>query len=45
MIEVDANSPIGKTDAAGVKDLVLESALTTIQVQRNDRYQRLDESA
>ncbi|MEG2636264.1 MAG: malate synthase G, partial [Acinetobacter sp.] len=31
VIEVDANSPIGKTDAAGVKDLVLESALTTIQ--------------
>jgi malate synthase len=31
IIEVDATSPIGKTDAAGVKDLVLEAAVTTIQ--------------
>ncbi len=30
-IQIDANSPIGKTDAAGVKDVVLEAALTTIQ--------------
>jgi malate synthase len=31
IIEIDANSPIGKTDAAGVKDLTLEAAVTTIQ--------------
>lgn len=31
IIEIDANSPIGQTDAAGVKDLVLEAAITTIQ--------------
>ena len=30
-IQIDANSPIGKTDAAGVKDVLLESAITTIQ--------------
>jgi malate synthase len=30
-IQIDASSPIGSTDSAGVKDLVLESALTTIQ--------------
>ncbi len=30
-IQVDPASPIGSTDAAGVKDLVLEAALTTIQ--------------
>ena len=30
-LQIDATSPIGSTDAAGVKDLVLESALTTIQ--------------
>ncbi|NLG54971.1 MAG: malate synthase G [Rhodococcus sp.] len=29
-IQVDASSPIGSTDAAGVKDVVLESAITTI---------------
>lgn len=29
-IQIDANSPIGKTDAAGVKDILMESALTTI---------------
>ncbi|TQF68230.1 malate synthase G [Rhodococcus spelaei] len=29
-IQIDATSPIGQTDAAGVKDVVLESALTTI---------------
>ncbi|MEZ0364419.1 malate synthase G [Mycobacterium sp. pUA109] len=27
---IDAESPIGKTDAAGIKDVVLESAVTTI---------------
>ena len=30
-IQIDAEHPIGKTDAAHVKDVVLESALTTIQ--------------
>jgi malate synthase len=30
-IQIDPTSPIGKTDSAGVKDLLLESALTTIQ--------------
>ncbi|TBU92893.1 malate synthase G [Phytopseudomonas dryadis] len=29
-IQIDASSPIGSTDAAGVKDLLLEAALTTI---------------
>ncbi len=29
-IQFDANSPVGKQDAAGIKDLVVESALTTI---------------
>lgn len=31
IIEIDATSSIGQTDAAGVKDLVLEAAVTTIQ--------------
>ncbi|AOA57978.1 malate synthase G [Acinetobacter larvae] len=31
IIEIDPNSPIGQTDAAGVKDLTLEAAVTTIQ--------------
>ncbi len=31
IILIDATSPIGQTDAAGVKDLVLEAAVTTIQ--------------
>lgn len=31
IIEIDADSPIGKTDKAGVKDLTLEAAVTTIQ--------------
>jgi len=30
-IQVDASSPIGQTDAAGVKDLLIEAAITTIQ--------------
>jgi malate synthase len=30
-IQIDANSPIGATDPAGIKDVVLEAALTTIQ--------------
>ncbi|MBA6384166.1 malate synthase G [Colwellia sp. BRX10-6] len=30
-IEIDASSAIGKTDAADIKDIILESALTTIQ--------------
>lgn len=29
-IQIDPDSPIGSTDAAGVKDVVLESAVTTI---------------
>ncbi|WP_049236758.1 malate synthase G [Moraxella canis] len=31
IIEVDAASPIGQTDKAGVKDVILEAAVTTIQ--------------
>lgn len=29
-IQIDASSPVGSTDAAGVKDILMESALTTI---------------
>ena len=29
-LQIDATHPIGKTDAAGVKDILMESALTTI---------------
>ncbi|HVE09475.1 MAG TPA: malate synthase G [Paraburkholderia sp.] len=29
-IQIDANDPIGKTDAAGVKDVLVEAAVTTI---------------
>ncbi|WP_132994190.1 malate synthase G [Gordonia zhaorongruii] len=29
-IQIDADSPIGSTDAAGVKDVLVESAITTI---------------
>ena len=31
IIQIDATSAIGQTDAAGVKDVVLEAAVTTIQ--------------
>lgn len=31
VIQIDANSPVGSTDAAGVKDLLVEAAVTTIQ--------------
>ncbi|MFB6348822.1 malate synthase G [Moraxella marmotae] len=31
IIEIDATSPIGQTDKAGVKDVILEAAVTTIQ--------------
>lgn len=31
IVQIDATSPIGQTDAAGVKDVVLEAAVTTIQ--------------
>ncbi|ENX13756.1 malate synthase G [Acinetobacter sp. CIP 51.11] len=31
IVQIDASSPIGQTDAAGVKDVVLEAAVTTIQ--------------
>ena len=31
VVEIDASSAIGRTDAAGIKDLVLEAAVTTIQ--------------
>jgi malate synthase len=30
-ILIDSDSPVGSTDAAGIKDVVLESAITTIQ--------------
>ena len=30
-IQIDASSPIGQADSAGVKDLLMEAALTTIQ--------------
>ena len=30
-IQIDRNHPVGKTDTAGIKDVCLESALTTIQ--------------
>ncbi|NND82807.1 MAG: malate synthase G [Gammaproteobacteria bacterium] len=30
-IEIDREHPIGKTDAAGIKDLTMEAAVTTIQ--------------
>ncbi|MCH9826553.1 MAG: malate synthase G [Gammaproteobacteria bacterium] len=30
-IQIDRSSPIGQTDAAGVKDVLMESAITTIQ--------------
>jgi malate synthase len=30
-IQIDPESPIGKTDATGIKDVILESAVTTIQ--------------
>ena len=30
-IQIDANHPIGSTDKAGIKDILMESAITTIQ--------------
>jgi len=30
ILEIDRDHPVGKTDAAGIKDVVLESAITTI---------------
>ena len=30
-IQIDRNDPVGKTDPAGIKDVVLEAAVTTIQ--------------
>ena len=30
-IQIDRNHPIGKSDAAGIKDVILEAAVTTIQ--------------
>ena len=30
-IQIDPNHPIGKTDKAGIKDILMESAITTIQ--------------
>ena len=30
-IQIDKNHPIGKTDSAGIKDVLMESAVTTIQ--------------
>lgn len=29
-IQIDPNHPVGKTDSAGIKDIVIESAITTI---------------
>ncbi|KRP63361.1 malate synthase G [Pseudomonas trivialis] len=29
-IQIDANTPVGQTDAAGIKDILMEAALTTI---------------
>ncbi|MBN0545411.1 malate synthase G, partial [Pseudomonas aeruginosa] len=29
-IQIDPSSPVGQTDAAGVKDVLMEAALTTI---------------
>ncbi len=31
IIDIDASSPIGQADSAGVKDLIMEAAITTIQ--------------
>ena len=30
-IQIDKSHPIGKTDPAGIKDILMESAITTIQ--------------
>ena len=30
-IQIDKNHPVGKTDKAGIKDILIESAITTIQ--------------
>ena len=30
-MQIDKNHPVGQTDTAGIKDILIESAITTIQ--------------